>query len=107
MSEALSQCIMTAILNGLRLGKTQGIAEKSCIRDMTGFSVREKSMRNHTLAEGMETEEQAAFLEEIGCELAQGYAFHRPESLEAILYRIKSGEKVRPLEPRENWYQLI
>ena len=61
----------------------------------------------HTLAEGMETEEQAGFLEEIGCELVQGYAFHRPESLEAILYRVKSGGMTRPLEPRENWYQLI
>ena len=79
-------------------------ANREIMRAMVTVS---KNLGIHTLAEGMETEEQAAFLEEIGCELAQGYAFHRPESLEAILYRIKSGEKVRPLEPRENWYQLI
>ena len=66
-----------------------------------------KKLGIHTLAEGMETEEQAGFLEEIGCELVQGYAFHRPESLEAILYRVKSGGMTRPLEPCENWYQLI
>lgn len=66
-----------------------------------------KKLGIHTLAEGMETEEQAGFLEEIGCELVQGYAFHRPESLEAILYRVKSGGMTKPLEPRENWYQLI
>lgn len=41
----------------------------------------------HTLAEGMETEEQRDFLRETGCDLAQGYLFHKPEPLEYILKR--------------------
>jgi len=45
----------------------------------------------HTLAEGVETLGQLQFLREIGCELAQGYYFHRPEPLEAILYRRNKG----------------
>ena len=39
----------------------------------------------HTLAEGMETVEQKMFLQDIGCELAQGYLFHRPEPIEAMI----------------------
>ena len=41
----------------------------------------------HTLCEGMETEEQRQFLLSVGCELGQGYCYHRPESLETILDR--------------------
>ena len=71
-----------------------------------------RPLRIHTLAEGMETEDQRAFLEEIGCELAQGYLFHRPEPLDAILYRLNDGQKPRPcetVEERESnivkWYE--
>ena len=65
----------------------------------------------HTLAEGMETAEHKAFLQEIGCELAQGYLYHRPEPIAAMLYRQKNGQKPRPFETaderkhmREKWY---
>ena len=36
------------------------------------------------VAEGVETEAQAAFLTEIGCELAQGYLYSKPVPVEAI-----------------------
>ena len=45
-----------------------------------------------TLAEGVETEAQFRFLQEIGCEFAQGFFFARPESLASILFRIKNGD---------------
>jgi EAL domain-containing protein (putative c-di-GMP-specific phosphodiesterase class I) len=60
-----------------------------------------RDMGIHTLAEGMETESHRRFLLEIGCELAQGYLFHRPEPLEATFDRLDSGEKVRPIETPE------
>ena len=41
----------------------------------------------HTLCEGLETEEQRQFLIEAGCELAQGFLYHKPESLDTILQR--------------------
>ena len=44
----------------------------------------------HTLAEGLETEEQNRFLKQIGCELVQGFLFRKPEPLESILYRVRS-----------------
>ena len=42
----------------------------------------------HTLCEGMETEEQRQFLLNAGCELGQGFYYHRPEGLDTILDRL-------------------
>ncbi len=50
-----------------------------------------KRLGIHTLCEGMETEEQKQFLIEVGCELAQGYLYHKPEPLETIFYRLGIG----------------
>ena len=55
----------------------------------------------HTLIEGLENEEQLAFLREIGCELAQGFYYYQPESLESQLYRLRGGQKLRPSETPE------
>ena len=47
-----------------------------------------QSLRMVTVAEGVETAEQAESLREMGCELAQGFHFHRPltsESLRQVL----------------------
>jgi EAL domain-containing protein (putative c-di-GMP-specific phosphodiesterase class I) len=42
----------------------------------------------HTLCEGMETEEQRQFLLSVGCELGQGFFYHKPEGLDTILDRL-------------------
>ncbi|MBQ6346399.1 MAG: EAL domain-containing protein [Clostridia bacterium] len=60
-----------------------------------------KRMGIHTLIEGLETEAQLAFIREIGCELAQGFYFYRPESLDEILFRIHGGQKIKPCETEE------
>ena len=60
-----------------------------------------RKLHIHTLVEGVETEEHVAFTKEIGCELAQGFYYHRPESLEEILYRVRGGEAVKPCESPE------
>ena len=40
-----------------------------------------KELGTHTIAEGVETEEQFAFLRSIGCEMVQGYLFGKPAPL--------------------------
>ena len=48
------------------------------------------SLRLTTLAEGVETAEQAAFLRKEGCRLAQGYYFGRPMSAEDFAHCCKT-----------------
>ena len=55
----------------------------------------------HTLIEGVETEEHLTFAKEIGCELAQGFYYQMPESLDEILFRIRGGESVKDCETPE------
>ena len=51
-----------------------------------------KKLGLHTLAEGVETEEQYDFLKSIGCEVLQGYLFSPPAPL-AELRKLSTGEK--------------
>ncbi len=46
-----------------------------------------KSLNLSVIAEGVETEDQAAFLLRHGCNLAQGYFYSRPELAQAVLER--------------------
>jgi EAL domain-containing protein (putative c-di-GMP-specific phosphodiesterase class I) len=55
----------------------------------------------------VETEEQKEFLIQIGCELSQGYLFHRPEPLEQILYKRQNGLQLREMISDERRKQLI
>ena len=41
-----------------------------------------------TLAEGIETEEQAVWLTEHGCQLGQGYLVAKPDTFETLLARL-------------------
>ena len=59
----------------------------------------------HTLVEGLETEEQLAFVKSIGCELGQGFYYHKPETLENILTEKEHGRVIKPCETPEERLQ--
>lgn len=57
-----------------------------------------------TICEGVETEEQVSFLQEVGCTMMQGYYFCRPIPMEAILERYRSGTQIGFENPEETDY---
>ena len=68
-----------------------------------------KELGLHTLAEGVETEEQFAFLREIGCEKVQGYLFSPPmpsDKAVAYCYGETAQVKVEPFR-LGSYYQEI
>jgi EAL domain-containing protein (putative c-di-GMP-specific phosphodiesterase class I) len=54
----------------------------------------------HVVAEGVETLVQRNALCEMGCQLAQGYLFGRPESADAVIQRLSSS-RAHAIEARE------
>lgn len=57
-----------------------------------------------TVAEGVETEEQANFLKEVGCTKLQGYYYCRPIPFEEIIARYKEGRSIGFENPAESDY---
>jgi diguanylate cyclase (GGDEF)-like protein/PAS domain S-box-containing protein len=50
-----------------------------------------RNLHLEVLAEGVETQEQQAFLADIGCQVLQGYLHGRPMSAEALTRRLRDG----------------
>ncbi len=77
--------------------------DQSFVRDVTTDSndatmvrtiiLMAHSLNLHVIAEGVETEKQAAFLRESGCERAQGYHFGRPMPAEAFARLLQGGRR--------------
>jgi len=57
-----------------------------------------------TVCEGVETEEQARFLQEIGCSKLQGYYYKKPIPLAEILERYEKGIQIGYENPEESAY---
>ena len=72
---------------------------------VSGVVQTAKKMGVNTLSEGVETEEQALFMESIGCDMLQGYFYSQPQSLDSILADIASGNAMFPenLDEKAYW----
>ena len=57
-----------------------------------------------TICEGVETEEQVHFLQEIGCSKLQGYYYCKPIPLDAIFERYHTGIQIGYESPEESSY---
>ena len=62
-----------------------------------------KAVDIHTLSEGVETEEQFAFLRDIGCEKVQGYYFGKPMPYEAAMENLRE-QGIRIEIPQDRHY---
>lgn len=58
-----------------------------------------KALNIHTLTEGVETEEQKNFLNEVGCERIQGYYYSKPDTLDNLKHKVSEGS----LPEIESW----
>lgn len=57
-----------------------------------------------TVCEGVETESQVRFLQEIGCSKLQGFYFNKPHSYEEVLEIIRSGKLIGFEDPQTSDY---
>ena len=57
-----------------------------------------------TVCEGVETEEQVRFLQEIGCSKLQGFYFSKPESFETIREKFRNQTLIENENPAESGY---
>ena len=60
----------------------------------------------HTLIEGLETKDQLSFVKDIGCELAQGFYYQKPEPLDETLFKIGSGDKMKDYETPDERHKM-
>ena len=59
-----------------------------------------RSLRLRVIAEGVETEQQIAFLRKQECDAAQGYYFSRPVSADAIAELLRDRREMKRVGPR-------
>ena len=71
---------------------------------MAGVIESAKRLGVGTLAEGVETERQAEFLESVGCDMLQGFYFAKPRPLEEILRDVREGVALARELQSENAY---
>ncbi len=61
----------------------------------------------HTLAEGVETEEQFVYLRDIGCEKVQGYYFGKPMPYDKAIENLKTrGIRIEPPQDRQYYDEI-
>jgi len=88
----------------LRHLEDNGGVNRIILRELVNVA---KILGVHTLIEGLEDTDQLGFVENIGCELAQGFYFHKPAPLDDILFRLRGGQPASPCESTEERTQYL
>lgn len=81
-------------MNNMAVGEKNHIIVSNAIR-----MIRE--LGSGTLMEGVETKEQEKLLQDMGCELLQGYLFDKPRPFDRIVEDAKNGEGLAYETPEE------
>ena len=79
----------------------EGEAGKIILTDLMRMAT---SLGVDTVCEGVETEEQARFLQEIGCSKLQGFYYGRPASVEELQERYWNGRRIGFENPEDSSY---
>ncbi|MCR5090437.1 MAG: EAL domain-containing protein [Oscillospiraceae bacterium] len=83
----------------------EGDSGKIVLRDLVKMAT---ALDTDTVCEGVETEEQVRFLQEIGCAKLQGYWYNRPSSYEELMAQYEAGDPLRYENPAETaYYEII
>jgi EAL domain-containing protein (putative c-di-GMP-specific phosphodiesterase class I) len=69
-------------------GVTASAQDRAIVRTIVELA---RALGLTVVAEGVETPEQLAVLRELGCEMAQGYLFARPQPAEAVTAMLRTG----------------
>jgi diguanylate cyclase (GGDEF)-like protein len=80
---------------------SEGDSAKTVLAELVKMAT---SLGIDTLCEGVETEEQKRFLQEVGCSKLQGFLFCRPVSFEEICNRYERGIQIGFENPAESDY---
>ena len=89
-------------LDALKIDQSFVRALSSCVEDAAIVKAvihMAHALSLDTVAEGVETPEQLAQLKELGCDLAQGYLFSRPQPPDVIEGLLIGGGRLRPSSP--------
>ncbi|MBR1707512.1 MAG: EAL domain-containing protein, partial [Clostridia bacterium] len=79
----------------------EGISGKILLTELMKMAT---SLGMDTVCEGVETEDQVHFLQEIGCSKLQGYFYSKPIPFDALLERYCTGKQIGYENPAESTY---
>lgn len=92
----------------LDMGFTQGLTNEKAHDIVAGVIRVAKKLGVSTLAEGVESEEQAVFLSNIGCDVLQGFYYTRPLPLDEVMDHFTDGVGIpREIPSEAEYWEMV